>query len=95
MWHGVTKAADADAYGEFLQRRAVPDYRSVAGNEGVWVLRRDDGERTHFITLTFWESRAAIEKFAGKDIERAKYYEEDKQFLLEFEPNVVHYEVAE
>jgi hypothetical protein len=27
-------------------------------------------------------------------VERAKYYPEDKDFLLEFEPRVVHYEVV-
>ncbi len=27
-------------------------------------------------------------------MEAAKYYPEDKDFLLEFEPNVVHYEVV-
>ena len=28
------------------------------------------------------------------DIEKAKYYPEDDEFLLEFEPRVVHYEVV-
>jgi heme-degrading monooxygenase HmoA len=49
---------------------------------------------THFITLTFWESLDAIRAFAGDDVERAKYYPEDPEFLLEFEPCVVHYEVV-
>ena len=30
----------------------------------------------------------------GEDVERAKYYPEDSDFLLEFEPKVVHYEVV-
>ena len=36
----------------------------------------------------------SIKGFAGKDVEVAKYYPEDKDFLLEFEPNVLHYEVV-
>ena len=28
------------------------------------------------------------------DIEKAKYYDEDQDFLLEFEPTVTHYEVC-
>jgi hypothetical protein len=36
---------------------------------------------------------AAIEKFAGPEPEQARYYPEDKEFLLEFEPTVTHYEV--
>lgn len=94
IWHGMTKASDAAAYLRFLEERAIPDYRSVAGNLGVHILHRIDGDRAHFVTLTFWESRAAIEAFAGKEIAVAKYYPDDKDFLLEFEPTVTHYEVS-
>ena len=34
-----------------------------------------------------------IKNFAGENFEKAKYYPEDKIFLLEFEENVTHYEV--
>ena len=33
--------------------------------------------------------------FAGADYEKAVYYPEDKQFLLELDPHVTHYEVLE
>jgi heme-degrading monooxygenase HmoA len=92
-WHGMTPAAKADAYLAFLKQRALPDYRSIPGNLGAWILRREDGERTHFTTLTFWESREAIAAFAGEDISLAKYYPEDRDFLLEFEPRVEHAEL--
>jgi hypothetical protein len=36
----------------------------------------------------------AIKGFAGEDPELAKYYPEDADFLLEFEPAVIHYEVV-
>ena len=36
----------------------------------------------------------SIRAFAGEDAETAKYYPEDKDFLLEFESKVVHYEVV-
>jgi hypothetical protein len=44
--------------------------------------------------MTFWEDREAIKGFAGGDVDAAKYYPEDKNFLLEFEPTLVHYEVV-
>jgi heme-degrading monooxygenase HmoA len=84
----------AEAYREFLNQRAIPDYQSVPGNPAVYILQRPDGDVTHFITLTFWDNLDSIRGFAGDDIEVAKYYDEDKDFLIEFEPNVVHYEVA-
>ena len=94
MWHGRVDTSKAQRYREFLNQRAIPDYRSVAGNISVHILERRQGEVTHFITMTFWTSMDAITGFAGDDPEIAKYYAEDKDFLLEFEPTVVHYEVA-
>jgi heme-degrading monooxygenase HmoA len=94
MWHGRTAVGDADAYLAFLEARAIPDYRRIPGNAGVWLLRRIEDDAAHFITMTHWTSREAIAAFAGEDIERAKYYPEDDGFLLEFEPNVVHYEIC-
>jgi len=93
IWHGRTKAAKADEYLAFLQQRALPDYRGTPGNLAAYVLRRDEGDVTHFIALTHWESLQAIEAFAGSDIARAKYYPEDSGFLLEFEPTVQHHEL--
>ncbi|MBL8078080.1 MAG: hypothetical protein JNM55_08980 [Anaerolineales bacterium] len=94
MWHGRVPTSKANDYREFLNSRAIPDYRSTSGNLSVHILERTEGDVTHFITLTFWESPESIKAFAGENIETAKYYEEDKDFLLEFEPNVIHYEVV-
>ena len=43
--------------------------------------------------MTFWESLDFIKGFAGDDA-TPKYYPEDKDFLLELEPRVVHYKVV-
>lgn len=94
LWHGRVPATKAHAYREFLTLRAIPDYRSVAGNISVHILERQEGDVAHFITMTYWNSLEAIKGFAGDDPEVAKYYPEDQDFLLEFEPTVVHYEVV-
>ncbi len=94
MWHGRVPTEKAKAYRDFLNARAIPDYQSTPGNLAVYILERLEGEVTHFITMTFWESLDAIRAFAGEDVEAAKYYPEDQDFLLEFEPTVVHYEVV-
>lgn len=93
IWHGITLDTVADDYLAFLRERAVPDYRAVPGNLSVQLLHRRDGRLAHFIIVTHWESRQAIEAFAGTDIEKAKYYPEDADFLLEYEPSVRHYQV--
>ncbi len=94
IWHGRTKRSIADEYAEFLVTRAIPDYRSVAGIIDVQVLRRNENDVTHFLTVTHWESEEAIRSFAGSDVLKAKYYPEDRDFLLEFEPEVQHYEAV-
>ena len=93
LWHGRTPTDKADEYLAFLLARAIPDYASTPGNVTAQILRREEGDVTHFITLTHWESLESIRAFAGEDISRAKYYPEDAGYLLEFEPTVEHYEV--
>lgn len=91
IWHGRTAASKADAYAQFLEERAIPDYQSVQGNLSVAVMRRDEETVTHFLTVTHWDSEISIRAFAGDELLKAKYYPEDKDYLLEFEPQVQHY----
>jgi len=92
IWHGTTKAIDADAYLEFLDKIGIRDYEKTAGNLSIKVLRRVEKNICHFWTVTEWESLDHIEAFAGEDLEKARYYPEDKDFLLEFEEKVIHCE---
>lgn len=92
-WHGRVQAERADAYHQYLLETGVLDYKAVEGNRGVHVLRRLENGEAHFFLITFWESWDAIKKFAGDDVEKARYYPKDRAFLLELEPTVTHYEV--
>lgn len=93
IWHGVTAAGRADAFFKYMNETGVPDLQATAGNQGVYVLRRLEGNQVHFLLISLWESSDAIKKFAGADIEKARYYPKDQEFLLELEPMVTHYEV--
>ena len=92
MWHGRTRTADAAAYRQFVIETDIADYTSVKGNLGAQIWQRQEGDITHIWTVSWWESYESIKKFAGEDFEKAKYYEEDKKYLLEFEANVMHCE---
>jgi len=91
-WHGVVPALKAEAYLKYLLETGVPDYQATPGNRGVYVLKRIEGDQAHFLLISLWESWEAIRAFAGEDVEQARYYPQDTQFLLELEPNVIHYE---
>ena len=93
LWRGWTSAADADAYVEYLRQTGIPGYRSTPGNRGAFILRRTDGDRTEFVTLSFWESEQAIVAFAGKPIDRAVFYPEDDRYLVDRETTVTHFEL--
>jgi heme-degrading monooxygenase HmoA len=95
IWHGTTPTEKGDEYLRLMRTVAIPHYRSTAGNLGAYALRRIEGEIAHFLMVTFWESEESIRAFAGKDINVAKYYDFDKDFLLEMDPTSTHYETYE
>ena len=95
MWRGRTPASKADSYLEYLRETGVKEYSATDGNRGVLVLRWVSGGEAEFLLISLWESQDAIRTFAGEDLDRAVYYPQDDEFLLEREPTVAHYEVEE
>lgn len=92
-WHGRVAASAADAYYEYLLRTGLSDYRASEGNRGVLVQRHIEGDVAHFVLTTIWDSVDAIKAFAGEDVELARYYPEDDEYLLEQERYVTHAEI--
>ena len=91
IWHGATpnqkrRVPEPDA------NRRYPRLSLDSRQQGAYALRRIEGDIAHFLMVTFWESEAAIRAFAGANISVAKYYDFDKDFLLELEPCSTHYE---
>ena len=93
-WRGVVRRPDADRYADYIRETGFHEYGETPGNLGAWLLRRDEGETTEFVTLSLWESRAAIVAFAGEDIEAAVLYPEDAEYLLG-ESTISHHDVAD
>lgn len=94
-WHGRVPADKAPEYLELMRTVGLVDYRSTSGNLGAWCLHRAEGDIAHVEMLTFWADEGAIRRFAGKDMTKAKYYDFDPDFLLEMEPEAVHFNVIE
>lgn len=94
-WHGRVPGAKAEEYLKLMKDVGLADYRSTRGNRGAWCLHRSEGDLVHVEMFTLWESVDAIRNFAGDPLDRAKYYGFDPDFLLELEPEVVHFEVIE
>ncbi len=94
-WRGRIPADKAEQYLRLMAKVGLPDYRSTEGNRGAWCLHRHDGNVVHVEMFTLWDDLAAIRRFAGDELTKAKYYDFDPDFLLELEPEVTHFEVIE
>lgn len=95
IWHGRVPLNKYRAYLDHMLRVALPDYRATPGNRSARCLHRIDGDVAHFVMLTTWDNLDAIRAFAGDPVDTAKYYDFDRDYLIELEPKVQHYEIAE
>jgi heme-degrading monooxygenase HmoA len=93
-WHGRVPTTKASAYESFLHRTGLADIAATPGNRGALLMRRTEGDVTHFLLTSLWDSVDSIKRFAGEDFEKARYYDEDDDFLLEREPFVTHHDVV-
>ena len=95
IWSGAVRREDGDAYAGYIGETGLAGYAATPGNRGAWLLRRDVGDHTEFVTFTLWDSPEAIRRFAGDDVETAVYYPEDDRYLVERDVKVKHYDVSE
>ena len=93
-WRGSATAANADAYARHFRDKVAPQLKALAGNRGAVLLRRDIGQQTEFVALSFWESRDSIRAFAGHDIAKAHVEPQARSVLAAFDEHADHYEVA-
>lgn len=92
IWHGRTKTSDANKYRDYVIETGMAGYRATKGNIAAQIWQQQEGAITHIYTVSWWDGYDSIKAFAGEAYEKAKYYEEDEKYLLEFEPAVQHYE---
>jgi heme-degrading monooxygenase HmoA len=93
IWKGKVRRPDSDTYAGYIAETGLAGYAETPGNRGAWMLRRDVGDLTEFVTFTLWDSLDAVKAFAGEDYETAVYYPEDEKFLVERDERCAHYEV--
>jgi len=93
IWRGWTRAEDTASYASYIKGTGIAAYEATPGNQGAYLVSRADGDKTEFLTISFWDSKESIEAFAGEDIERAVFYLEDDRYLVDRETTVKHYTV--
>ena len=93
IWRGWTRPEDTDAYAEYILRTGIAEYAATPGNRSAHLISRPDGDRTEFLTISFWDTHDSITAFAGQDIEQAVFWPEDERFLIDRETTVKHFNV--
>lgn len=91
IWRGWTLPEDTDAYAEYILNTGIVEYKETAGNQDAYIVSRPDGDRTEFLTISFWDDRESIAAFAGDDIDQAVFYPEDDRYLIARETTVKHF----
>ena len=94
MWRGWTRSWDADAYARYLVD-TIPQCRAAPGNRGSYLLRRGESDHAEFVTITLWDSLAAMRAFTGENGQQPPLPADDARFLIGGAPDVVVYETID
>jgi antibiotic biosynthesis monooxygenase (ABM) superfamily enzyme len=94
LWRGWTTVENADAYERFLLCDLLPSMREIPGFRGADVLRRLEHDEVAFITLTRFDSLAAIKAFAGDDYETPVLEPQALALLARYERRALHFDTA-
>ncbi len=92
-WRGWTRTENADAYEELLKSKVLPGLKKIEGYRGGYIFRSDETEEAEFVVVNFFESVAAVERFAGPNYAVPVIEPEAKALLSRVEPIAKHYEV--
>jgi hypothetical protein len=94
LWRGFAHAGAADAYEAMLKPELLPGVGKAKGYQRSWLLRREAGAETEFVTLMLWDCLDAIRALAGPDIETAIVPAERRRHLARYDAKSSHYVVA-
>jgi heme-degrading monooxygenase HmoA len=94
LWRGWATPDNADSYETHFQTSVQAELRGVGGFIEAQLLRRANGVEEEFMAVTYWDSIAAIKRFAGEDYEVAVVAPDAQAALSRYEDRAAHYEVT-
>src|SRR3954465_8360003 len=86
IWRGCTRPEGAEEYEVYNYEVGIKPLIETA--LGVQTFREDREGETEFVTISYWESLAAMAAFAGSDPTRVHHLERDAEFLIELPKEV-------
>jgi heme-degrading monooxygenase HmoA len=93
-WTGKVPTDRAAEYAKYVAETGIEEIGATSGNLGNQITLRDLGDgTTEICALSWWSDMDAIRAYAGSEPERAHYYPEDDQYLIE-KPDFVEHHVV-
>jgi heme-degrading monooxygenase HmoA len=89
-WSARATPEGADLYQQHFGTAVLSKLSEVPGFRGAIVLRADGRDAVTVTDLTFWDSLAAIEVFAGSNITTAIVDDTAQGFLLDYDKTTTH-----
>lgn len=93
VWKARATRQRVHEYASYLTSTVVPELASIAGYQGVSLLRRDQPGAVEVTVITWWDSLESIRAFAGEAIENAVVHDSAARMLIDFDRGVEHHEV--
>jgi heme-degrading monooxygenase HmoA len=94
IWSGRATPANAGHYQRHFTDDVAPQLKSIPGNLGAYLLRRETDGRVEFVAVTLWDSLDTVTQFTGPDPSIAIVEPAARAVLSDFDPDVRHYEVV-
>jgi uncharacterized protein YciI/heme-degrading monooxygenase HmoA len=94
VWRGRSTAERASEYVQHAATKVFPALSAIEGHCGAYLLRRAVDGVIEFLVLTFWDSMAAVRRFAGAHPEKAVVEPEARAILTSFDASVGHFEIV-
>jgi heme-degrading monooxygenase HmoA len=94
LWSARTTSVQSHAYLNHFSAGVLPALRQFPGYVGSTVMTREVQGSVEILVTTLWQSREAIDAFAGPDRETAVVAPEAAALLTEYDRRVRHYEIA-
>jgi hypothetical protein len=86
VWRGRTTRDRADEYEAYNFEAGIKPLIEIA--LGVQTFRQDRESETEFMTISYWESVAAMAAFTGGDPTQIHHLDRDPEYLIELPTEV-------
>ena len=86
-WFGRTRREHADEYRRYNYEEGILEIEKKPGCLGMQQFRKITGDVAEFTTISYWESKEAMEAAHGKS-SSPTHLEKDEEYLLELPESV-------